>query len=170
MRATNTAGKAIIWLSLTTVLVVGTLASPQSLPEGEGKKVIESQCGSCHTLERVTRVNQDREKWNATVRQMVMLGASLGEADITVAVDYLTRNFGPRPATAPASEVERTANKHIEGICSTCHTASLIRETQATKEEWLDIVKRMNSKGAGLSDADVELLAEFLAKNYGKTP
>jgi mono/diheme cytochrome c family protein len=157
-------------LLLTTVLAAGTLAAMQSLPEGEGKKVIESQCGSCHTLDRVTRLNQDREKWNATVRQMVTFGASIPEAEIALAVDYLATHFGPRPASAPASEVERTANKHLEGICSTCHEASLIRETQATKEEWLDIVKRMNAKGAGLSEADVELLADYLARTYGRKP
>jgi hypothetical protein len=77
-------------------------------------------------------------------------------------------NSGPSAAAVPTSEVERTAQKHIDGICSTCHEASLIRETQATKEEWLDIVRRMNGKGAGLSESDVELLADFLAKNYGR--
>ena len=170
MRETNTAGRSGLRLLLTTVLAAGTLAAMQALPEGEGKKVIESQCGSCHTLERITQLNQDRERWNTTVRQMATFGASLPEADITLAVDYLAKHFGPRLETAPASEVERTANKHIEGIYSTCHAATLIRETQATKEEWLDIVKRMNSKGAGLSEADVELLADYLARNYGKKP
>jgi cytochrome c5 len=153
---------------LTIVLTATVLAAMQALPEGEGKKVIESSCGSCHSIERATELNQDREKWNATVRQMVTFGAIMGEADITLAVDYLAKNFGPRQATAPANEIERTANKHIEGICSTCHAATLIRETQATREEWLDIVKRMNAKGAGLSEADVDLLSDYLAKNYGR--
>jgi len=159
-----------MWLLQLTLLAVGAHAALQSLPEGEGKKVIESQCGSCHNLERVTQLNQDREKWDATIRRMVTLGATIRETDIALAADYLTAHFGPRTEKAPTDEVERTVKKHIEGICSTCHTASLIRETQATKEEWLDIVKKMNSKGAGLSDADVELLADYLAKNYGKKP
>lgn len=64
-------------------------------------------------------------------------------------------------------EEERTAKKFIDGICSTCHTSDLIKETEATKQEWLDIVKNMNGKGAGLSEQDVELLASYLTKNYG---
>jgi cytochrome c5 len=157
-------------LFLTSVLLAGTLMAIQTLPEGEGKKLVESQCGACHSLEHVTASHQDRDKWNATVRQMVKLGASMEEADIAVAVEYLAKNFGPPPASEPPSEVERTANKHIEGICSTCHSAALIRETEATKDEWLDIVRKMNDKGAGLSEVDVELLADHLAKHYGKKP
>jgi cytochrome c553 len=61
-------------------------------------------------------------------------------------------------------EEERTAEKFITGVCSTCHDADLIRGTKATRQEWLDIVKNMNGKGAGLSDQDVELLAGYLAK------
>jgi cytochrome c553 len=61
-------------------------------------------------------------------------------------------------------EEERTAEKFITGVCSTCHDADLIRGTKATRQEWLDIVKNMNGKGAGLSDQDVELLANYLAR------
>ena len=64
-------------------------------------------------------------------------------------------------------EEERTAKKFIDGICSTCHDSTLINETKVTKQEWLDIVKNMNGKGAGLSEQDVELLASYLARNYG---
>jgi hypothetical protein len=87
------------------------LLRPADVAQSEGRKIVGLQCGSCHTLDRVTRLNQDREKWNATVRQMVTFGASIQEADITLAVDYLAKNFGPCPATALGSEVERTANK-----------------------------------------------------------
>jgi cytochrome c553 len=75
------------------------------------------------------------------------------------------------PSENPAStetEEERTAKKFIEGVCSTCHDSELITETRATKDEWTDILKNMNGKGAGLSETDVELLANYLTKNYGK--
>ena len=31
----------------------------------DGKKIVESQCGTCHSVETATQVNQDRDKWNA---------------------------------------------------------------------------------------------------------
>jgi hypothetical protein len=43
----------------------------------------------------------------------------------------------------------------------------LIRSTQATKQQWLDIVTRMNGLDAGVSQRDVELLVEYLANKYG---
>jgi cytochrome c5 len=159
-----------IGLLMTTAMAVVAFAAVEELPEGEGKKVVVAECGSCHAVDRVTELHQDRDAWNTVVKKMVEYGSKIREADIPVAVEYLTKNFGPRAAAPPQSEVERTANKHIEGICSTCHNASLIRETEATKEGWLDIVKTMNSKGAGLSDADVELLADYLARKYPKRP
>ncbi len=155
------------WLLITIALAAVVFAARQDLPEGEGKKVIEGQCGSCHPLATAVRLQGDSERWKAVVLKMVEYGAPIKEAEIAIAVDYLSKHFGPTEADLAASEIERTAKKHIDGICSTCHEASLIRETKATKEEWLDIVRNMNEKGAGLSESDVELLADFLAKNYG---
>jgi hypothetical protein len=76
----------------------------------------------------------------------------------------------PPGSDAPRTETEeeRTAKKFIEGVCSTCHDSQLITETKATTDEWLDILKNMNGKGAGLSETDVELLANYLSKEYGK--
>jgi cytochrome c553 len=73
----------------------------------------------------------------------------------------------PDAAKKQAEEEERTSTKFIEGICSTCHDAQLITDTRATKDEWLDILKNMNGKGAGLSEQDVELMANYLSKKYG---
>jgi mono/diheme cytochrome c family protein len=158
---------------LITLFAGAALAAvqTQSLPEGEGKKLVELQCSGCHGLNIVTIQHQDRDKWSAVVRRMVDFGTPLTAREVTIAVDYLAKNFGPLPPPAePPNELERTAKKHIEGICSTCHTSTLIKETQASREEWLEIVKTMNSKGSGLSDVDVELLADYLARNYGKKP
>jgi hypothetical protein len=44
----------------------------------------------------------------------------------------------------------------------------LIRSTQATKQEWLDIVTRMNGLDAGVSARDAEVLVDYLASKYGR--
>ena len=75
----------------------------------------------------------------------------------------------PETDSKKLEEEEKVATKFIEGICSTCHDAELIRETKVTRQEWLDIVKNMNGKGAGLSEQDVELLATYLARKYPPT-
>ena len=72
----------------------------------------------------------------------------------------------PETDTKKLAEEEKTATRFINGVCSTCHGADLIQETRASRQEWLDILKNMNGKGAGLSDQDVELLANYLTRKY----
>lgn len=151
------------WL-ITFVVAAMAFAAAQELPEGEGKELIADRCSSCHSLEPVVKLNLDRNAWKEMVVKMVGYGAQMDDKEVDLAVDYLTKNFGIPVAAAD----ERTAKKFIDGVCSTCHDSDLITTAKATKEEWLDIVKRMNAKGAGLSEQDVELLAGYLAKNYGK--
>ena len=86
---------------------------------------------------------------------------------ITVAVFA----FAQTPATpevepAKQAEEEKVSRKHINGICSTCHGADLIEGTKATRQEWLDILNNMNGKGAGLSETDIEMMANYLARKY----
>ena len=70
-------------------------------------------------------------------------------------------------AAKPDSPEEKIAKRYIEGICSSCHDAGLIRSTEATKQEWFDIVTRMNGLDAGVSQRDVDLLVDYLASKYG---
>ena len=155
------------WLFITVAGTVAAFASArQQLPEGAGKKLLEDRCGACHSLEPVLSRKSNHDEWQRLVVKMVGYGAQLDDKEVEVAVDYLTKYFGP--SASADSQDERTARRFIEGVCASCHDSTFIKETLATKEEWLDIVKRMNGKGAGLSERDVELLADYLAKNYGR--
>ena len=149
---------------MTVALAALAFAAGQDLPEGEGKKLVSDKCSSCHGLDLVVEKKLGRDGWKEMLDKMAGYGVQLEEKEVPIALDYLTKYFGPPVAAAG----EATAKKFIEGVCSTCHGPELITDTQATKQEWLDIVIRMNGKGAGLSDQDVELLSEYLAKTYGK--
>jgi virginiamycin B lyase len=63
------------------------------LPEGPGKQVVQSACGTCHEFGQFSRLNFEREDWDVAVKTMVVGGASLKKAEIPVAIDYLTKNF-----------------------------------------------------------------------------
>ncbi|PYS43044.1 MAG: hypothetical protein DMG14_02005 [Acidobacteria bacterium] len=156
-----------LWLLPTLLAAVAGLGlAQQQLPEGEGKKLLQDRCRSCHSLDPVLSRKSSHDEWQQLVVKMVGYGAELNDKEIDVAVDYLTKYFGAQSSGDSADE--RTAKRFIEGICSSCHDSNFIKETEATRDEWMEIVKRMNGKGAGLSERDVELLAEYLAKNYGR--
>src|ERR1700733_4880180 len=160
-----------ICLVLTAALATLSMAAPQELPEGEGKKLLEERCAGCHSLKPVVNLKQSQGAWKKLVVKMVGYGAQLDEKDVDVATEYLTKHFGPESlaaAATPDTPEEKIAKRYIEGICSSCHDAGLIRSTEATKQEWFDIVTRMNGLDAGVSQRDVDLLVDYLASKYGR--
>lgn len=164
-------GRTAIWLVLTVALATLSMAVPQELPEGEGKKLLEERCASCHSLKPVVSLKQSQGEWKELVVKMVGYGAQLDDKEVDVATEYLSKHFGPESSAAaakPDSPDEKTAKRYIEGTCSSCHDAGLIRSTEATKKEWFDIVTRMNGLDAGVSQRDVDLLVDYLASKYGR--
>lgn len=148
-----------------------SVALSQELPEGEGRKLLEERCVSCHSLKPVASLQQSQEAWKRLVIQMVGYGAQLNGKEIDIATGYLTNHFGPKgevAAARPDTPEEKIAKRYIQGICSSCHEAEVILSTRATKQEWLDIVTRMNGMDAGVSQRDVELLVNYLASKYGR--
>src|SRR5262249_46341978 len=162
--------RSAIWLVVTGVLVTLSTFAAQELPEGDGKKLLEQRCASCHSLKSVISLKQSRDAWKKLVLKMVGYGALLDNKEVDVVSEYLTKHYGSessaKAATAESPE-EKIAKRYIQGICSSCHDAGLIRSTKATKQEWFDIVTRMNGKDAGVSQRDVDLLVEYLASKYG---
>ena len=163
-------GKTAILFVLIVALETLSMAVPQELPEGEGKKLLEERCTGCHSLKPVVSLKQSQGAWKELVVKMVGYGAQLDDKEVDVATEYLTKHFGPESSAAaakPDTAEEKIARRYIEGICSSCHDAGLIRSTQATKKEWFDIVMRMNGLDAGVSPRDVDLLVDYLASKYG---
>ena len=158
-------GRTAISFVLTLALATLLIAVPQELPEGNGKKLVEERCTSCHDLKPVVSLMQSQGAWKELVVKMVGYGAQLDDKEVDVATEYLTKHFG---ATKPDSPEEKTARRLIEGICSSCHDAGLIRSTEATKKQWFDIVMRMNGRDAGVSARDVDVLVDYLASKYGR--
>jgi mono/diheme cytochrome c family protein len=159
---------------LRTVTVFGIVAlasslllAAQDLPDGPGKAIIASKCAGCHAIDTAISQRLDRDGWASVITRMVERGADVSDEEQETAADYLAAHFGPTPApTKSDPDADRTARRYVDGICSSCHGSDVIAGTRGTRAEWVEIVKKMNGKGAGLSDADVELLGDYLAKTY----
>lgn len=65
-----------------------------SLPDGEGKQLVESRCGLCHDLERITAVSRAKAQWPTIVAAMVASGATATPEEAKTISNYLTANFG----------------------------------------------------------------------------
>jgi mono/diheme cytochrome c family protein len=73
-----------------------------TLPDGQGKEVIEGGCTLCHGLDRVANAGRSTADWQSVVKRMVFLGAPLSADQQKQAVAYLSAKFGPGGKTASA--------------------------------------------------------------------
>jgi cytochrome c5 len=163
-------GKTGLLIFITTALAAVTFAAVQQLPDGDGKKLIEDRCTSCHDSSLITNLKQNQDDWKKLIDRMVGFGAQMDDKEKGTASEYLAKFFGPAGAgganAGGNAGDDKAAQGLVEGICASCHDSGLVKSTQATKQQWSEIVERMNGKGAGLSAKDTATLVDYLAKTY----
>jgi virginiamycin B lyase len=67
------------------------------LPEGNGQATVQAACGVCHSMNQVTNSGHDREEWTTVLHMMVNVGAPVPDNQFDTVVDYLSKNFPPKP-------------------------------------------------------------------------
>lgn len=164
-------GRTAMWIWATLAVATMAFAAGQDpqLPEGDGKKILQTACTACHGLDGVVKLHLDKEGWEGLVSSMVSNGATVDTKDFPVLVDYLVKNFGPaQPAGQQASgNSDAAAKKILEDTCTACHDLDLVSDQHLSKDEWVSLVNSMVAKGAGLSDKDKPVLVDYLSKTYG---
>jgi hypothetical protein len=83
-------GRTAIRLVLTVYPATLSMAVPQELPEGQGKKLLEARCANCHSLKPVVSLKQSQSVWKELVVRMVGYGAQLDGKEVDVATGHLT--------------------------------------------------------------------------------
>ena len=68
------------------------------LPEGAGKEILQTACGSCHELARVLRAGYSERDWNTILHMMKNVGAQLPDYQLRTLATYLAKNFPEKPA------------------------------------------------------------------------
>jgi len=74
---------------------VNVLAEYLATNFGEGRKILDTACTTCHTLEEVKKFRGffKKEDWQDVVTTMVKYGAILKEAQVPVLVEYLSTAY-----------------------------------------------------------------------------
>ena len=128
--------------------------NPDSLPEGPGKKTLESACTPCHTLDIVTSKKWTREKWQDVVSKK---SVHLNKEETADLVGYLARHFSPKDH----------GQQLVEEICSFCHGLAKLKGHEYTRDQWENVTKGMIFEGAPVTDEEFSLILDYLAKNFG---
>jgi competence protein ComEA len=111
------------------------------LPEGTGRETTAKVCINCHDASNFRRVRLDRDEWEREVGVMMDNGAKATDDELTVVVDYLVENFGPKSKihvnTAPLGEI-----KAVLGLTAAQAVALVdYREANGNFKTWQDLLK-----------------------------
>ena len=164
-------GRTAMWIWGTFAVATMAFAATQDLPDGDGKKILQTSCTACHGLDGVTGLHMDKAGWEGLVSSMVSNGAQVDTKDFPVLVDYLVKNFGPaKPAGQQAqgggANNDAAAKKLLDDVCTACHDLDLVAGQHLSKDDWQALVGSMVAKGASLEPKDMPVMVEYLAKTY----
>jgi hypothetical protein len=85
-------------------------------------------------------------------------------AIILCAVSLAAAFSSREPASAP---VDNDARQLVLEACTACHTLDRVRSQRLTSEEWRQTIAGMLSEGVPLTDDEVTLVVDYLARNFG---
>ena len=71
---------------------------------------------------------------------------------------------GAAPAGKAPTGPDAVAANLVNTVCTSCHTLDRVKNKMADKDGWTTTVTRMQEKGAGLTDEQVPVVVEFLAR------
>jgi competence protein ComEA len=102
-----------VGLRFASLLLVAGIAFPQgagaqSLPEGQGKELVEVICSSCHSTERIAAQHKTKPQWQDKVLEMLQEETDVTQPEKDKIVEYLAKTFPARinVNTAGAKEIE----------------------------------------------------------------
>jgi len=56
----------------------------------------------------------------------------------------------------------------VNTVCASCHTLDRVNRKKGDKDAWTATVDRMKAKGADLTDEQVLLVIDYLARIHGQ--
>jgi cytochrome c5 len=170
------AGFVSAWVAVVAVVVSAQQPAPATPPAGapqadaaqqdpvaralRAEKVLQLSCGSttCHTIRPIQTAAMDRDAWTKEVNGMIEKGAMVDAADVPGLIDVLTRDHGPLP-DGPGKAI-------LLNTCTICHDLQRVRTRRATPAGWQELLEEMLFEGAPLSDDNLPILLNYLARNF----
>jgi competence ComEA-like helix-hairpin-helix protein len=76
---------------------------------------------------------------------------------------YLAFVLAPDKNTLPPGE----GRAIVQQKCISCHALKVVTGKRASRQQWSTIVDQMITRGADLSDDEVDTLLDYMAKNFG---
>jgi competence protein ComEA len=71
------------------------------------------------------------------------------------------------PPESPSAMPAGAGKAIVQEKCAVCHALTVVTSKHSSHGEWDQVVNQMVSRGADLSDEEIDTVIEYLSKNYG---
>jgi competence protein ComEA len=71
------------------------------------------------------------------------------------------------PPSGPPTMPAGPGKAIIQEKCVVCHALTVVTSKHSSRKEWDQVVNQMVSRGADLTDEEIDTVIEYLSKNYG---
>lgn len=149
-----------------------------SLPDGEGRRVMLQACVQCHDFKNIVAQRKTPEAWRRTVDEMAWRGAPLMPGEAEVLSRYLASSFGADKLLGASAKGDTPRTKFTQYLpegkgrdlvlqsCIECHDLENVVSMRATADEWRLTVKKMIRLGAHIDSSDAETIISYLASSF----
>ena len=131
-----------------------------SLPDGEGRDLMATQCVACHPLSTVLFKRASRDVWADTIARMVTdYMAPINDTDRELIVGYLSANYGEDSS-------HNLGQQMLAEQCFRCHGEGMWSGLKTDHSGWLSVLYRMIGRGALWTSEQMSVMADYLADTY----
>jgi mono/diheme cytochrome c family protein len=141
-----------------------------ALNPGPGKDLVLTACVQCHDLRWIESQQKSEAAWRRTVNEMIWRGAPLIPGEVDVITKYLSTppTLHPLSASGARALPPGAGRNLVIATCVQCHDLAITTSARKTLTEWRISVERMAHLGAKLNGREIEVAAQYLAKEFGK--
>jgi mono/diheme cytochrome c family protein len=150
-------------------------------PDGPLWQVIRQNCTQCHGIDDYAFYALDKKGWESLIetkhKSPLAEGAPvLSDKDRNMLVDWLVEKFGPTSKPFPRTYVPPQITEYLsdpEAIlvlnrsCVSCHGLDRVMKSRYSADEWRVLAVQMKTRGANITDEDMERLVEWLGRVRG---
>jgi hypothetical protein len=150
-------------------------------PDGPVWQVIRKNCIQCHGIDDYAFFALDKAGWQSLLdtkhKSPLAEGTPvLSDTDRDMLLDYLVDKFGPKSTPFPRTYVppeiteffsDPEATLVMNRSCVSCHSLDKVMNSRYSADEWRVIAVQMKTRGANISNEDLERLVEWLGRVKG---
>jgi mono/diheme cytochrome c family protein len=150
-------------------------------PDGPVWQVIRKNCTQCHGIDDYAFFALDKAGWQSLIESKHKSPLAegipvLSDQDRTLLLDWLVTKFGPTSTPFPRTYVppeiteffsDPEATLVLNRSCVNCHALERVLNSRHSVDEWRVIAVQMKTRGANITNEDLERLVEWLGRVKG---